>query len=608
MLALRLTRAARPAVQLRRLLVTAASAGTGFLLLSCLGYALNHPEAAGAAALRLAWCVVPLAATVYLALAVARTDPSTRPRSGLSAVGLGPARMMAIASLTTALSCTLGSLLALLVFLHLRGDLTGLPFDGAATDFLAAGRPLPLPASLTLLALLPATATVTVALTLRPKDPRPPAQHPRHFGRFGASSKTPPKETFGAYGRFRAGTRRPANGKRGADDTPARGGADGSAAHADSVAGRGGRDADDIPARGDSVVGWAETDSADAPAGTGFVTDHAGQPEGADGEGAPPRTHSAAMPAAGTARSGPDHPESPDRTEPHAHPAPGPTTETGAAGPDDTPAHPDPATGPAAGPRASNASRTYAQAHSTAGSATVTVRTGSDSPPSPTHPADSPAAGAEAADPGSAMPPYQAAASLTAPTPPTPDAQNPTGLPWGIALLATGLALHPYAPHSGLVVLLSRLLTATGLVLAAPGLTHLCGRLLQSVRPGALRLLAGRVLMTEATRIGRPLGVVCAVAATGYAMTTLYDRPLPSFGPLTTLGGLLVTGCTVATLLTAAVEARQSRADTTAALLRLGAPATMLRAAAALRAAALLALFGPLTLLIAALAALPVAG
>lgn len=80
MLDLRLTRAARPAVQLRRLLVAAASAGTGFLLLSCLGYALKRPEAAGSAALRLAWCVVPVAATVYLALAVARTDPGTRPR------------------------------------------------------------------------------------------------------------------------------------------------------------------------------------------------------------------------------------------------------------------------------------------------------------------------------------------------------------------------------------------------------------------------------------------------------------------------------------------------------------------------------------------------
>ncbi|OSP43479.1 hypothetical protein B7767_09870, partial [Streptomyces sp. 13-12-16] len=158
MLALRLTRSAHTAVQLRRLLVAAASAGTGFLLLSTLGHALGHPDPASSA-LRLAWCAVPLAATVYFAVAVARTDPGTRPRPGLSAIGLGPARLMAVSAATTALSCALGSLLALLVFLHLRGDLTGMPSDGAATDFLATGRPLPLPAALTLLALVPLSAS-----------------------------------------------------------------------------------------------------------------------------------------------------------------------------------------------------------------------------------------------------------------------------------------------------------------------------------------------------------------------------------------------------------------------------------------------------------------
>ncbi|MGW4569066.1 hypothetical protein ACWEN3_44310, partial [Streptomyces sp. NPDC004561] len=117
--------------------------------------------------------------------------------------------------------------------------------------------------------------------------------------------------------------------------------------------------------------------------------------------------------------------------------------------------------------------------------------------------------------------------------------------------------------------------------------------------------VGGGADVEQARRIGRPLGVVCAVASAGYAMTALYDDPAPSFGPLRTLGALVVVGCTVATLLTAAVETRQCRAETTAALLRLGAPATMLRGAAVLRAAALLALFGPLTLGIASLAALP---
>ncbi|MGW5459376.1 hypothetical protein [Streptomyces sp. NPDC003996] len=441
MVALRLTGAARPAVQLRRLLVAAASAGTGFLLLSCFGYALNHPEAADAAALRLSWCAVPLAATVYFALAVARTDPGARPRTGLSAVGLGPARLMAVSALTTALSCTLGSLLALVAFLFLRGNVTGLPFGGAVTDFLAAGRHLPVPATLTLLGLVPAVASATVALTLRPKDPRPATPLLRRYGRFGAYGSSVARETFGTYGRFGA-----------------------------------------------------------------RVRPGAGSPHGRAAEAAADPHHGG------------------------------------------TPTVPD-----------------------------------SDTDPEP------PAADDSLAD-----------------VLPGPRHTAPTGLPWGIALLATGLAVQSYADHANAAVLLGWLLTATGLVLAAPGLTHLCGRLLQASRPGALRLLAGRVLMTEATRIGRPLGVVCAVGSAGYAMTALYAGSAPAFGPLTTLGALLVTGCTVATLLTAAVETRQCRADTTAALLRLGAPASMLRVAAALRAAALLALFGPLTLAVAALAALPV--
>ncbi|OIK06913.1 hypothetical protein [Streptomyces monashensis] len=445
MLALRLTRAARPAVQLRRLLVATATAGTGFLLLSCLGYALAHPGSAHAATLRLVWCAVPLAATVYLALAVARTDPATRPRPGLSAAGLGPAQLMAVSALTTAVSCTLGSLLALLAFLHLRGDLTGLPFDGVAAGFLAAGRPFPFPAALTLLTLVPVTASVTVALSLRPRDPRPAARGPRRFGRFGAYGEVRGRETFGAYGRFGARLGRKA--------------ADGST-------------------------------TATAP--------------GTDGSG-----------------TGPEASGEPGAELPAPDPAPAPDS----AWPDGTP---------------------------------------------------------------------------------QPPQGSPAGLPWGITLVTAGLTVHAYAPRQDLAVLGGWLLIATGLVLAAPGLTHLCGLLLQCTRPGALRLLSGRVLMSEATRIGRPLGVVCAVLSAGYAMTSLYAGSAAAFGPLATLGALLVTGCTIATLLTAAVETRQCRADTTAALLRLGAPPSMLRVAAALRAAALLTLFGPLTLAVAALAALPV--
>ncbi|MFF4805763.1 hypothetical protein ACFY1U_46570 [Streptomyces sp. NPDC001351] len=485
MLALRLTRGAHPAVQLRRLLVAVASAGTGFLLLCALGYAMSHPQNPDGSALRLAWCLTPLAATVHFAVAVARTDPATKPRSGLSAIGLGPFRLMAVSATTTALSCTLGSLLALLVFLDLRGDLTGAPFDGAASVFLAADQPLPVPAALTLLALVPAIASATVALVLLPRDARPAAARAvaRHYGRFGAYGRTVARETFGTYGRFGARLRTQPAGSRTADATPA-----------PNMGGT------PPPQPAGSRAAWA-----------------------------------ARVGAGGT---------------PHAR-ASDPTPTTPPPGEDSADAQPNPA---------------------------------ADHSPAP----------------GSA----------------------PAGLPWGVSLLTAGLAVQAYATRAsttpaprlpgGLTtgapaVLLGWVLTALGLAVAGPGLAHLCGRLLQAGRPGALRLLSGRVLMEEATRIGRPLGIVCAVASGTYAMAALYETSTPVFGPLTTLGTLLVSGCTVATLLTAAVEAKHARADTTAALLRLGAPAMMLRSAAALRVGALLALFVPLTLIVAELAALPLA-
>ncbi|MFF3261736.1 hypothetical protein [Streptomyces sp. NPDC002932] len=394
MLALRLARGSHPLVLVRRLLVAAASAGVGFLLLCTLGYASGHPAHSAGSVLRLLWCFVPLAATVQFAVAVARTDPSTRPRPGLSAVGLGPVRLSVLAAVSTAVSCTLGSMVALLFFLHLRGDLSGLPFDGAAAGLLGADASLPLAAVVVLLTLVPAAAATASALALR----------------------TSPVRAAGVQ---------------------------------------------------DGARDLLPEEQVPAPA-------------------APP-----------------------------------------------------------------------------------------------------------------------------------------AGLPWGVALTAAGLAVEAYAsrgssgspfPLPGKLdstpawVLVGWTLTAIGLATAGPGLTHLAGRLLQAVRPGAVRLLAGRVLMDEARRIGRPLGVVCAVLSAVIAAFALYGTGPRPFGPLTALGAVLVIGCTTATLLTSALEARQARAETARALLRLGAPASALRAATALRAAALLLVFAPLTWAIAELAALPLTG
>ncbi|QOV35244.1 hypothetical protein IM697_35020 [Streptomyces ferrugineus] len=510
MLALRLTRGAQPAVQLRRLLVSAGSAGTGFLLLSALGYALSHPDSPAASTLRLAWCAPPLAATIHLAVAVARTDPGTKPRPGLAAIGLGPGRLMLVSATTTALSCTLGSMLALLVFLHLRGDLTGMPFDGAASQFLAADRPLPLPATLTLLTLPPALASATVAWALRPKE----------LVVFGGKAAGRP---YGAHGRFGAQVRRGERGTAGPIDGTAR--------------------ATQTPQPTDSQPTRPADSRPTQPAGS--------------------------------------RPTQPARLQP-TQPAGSPPTQ-----PADT---------------------------------------------RPTQPAGSRAAGAAPAPQKGGTPPTPGRATNPPPpaegTPQTPDAlltprPAPKGLPWGITILTAGLAMETYAnrptpdttltlptalPTGPTGVLVGWILTALGLALAAPGLTHLCGRLLQSVRPGPLRLLAGRGLMAEATRIGRPLGVVCAVASAVYAIAPLSDSATTAaVGPLSTLGTTVITGCAVATLLMAALEAKQTRADTTAALLRLGAPTSMLRTAAALRVGALLAVFCPLTLIVAELAALPLA-
>ncbi|WP_285548100.1 hypothetical protein [Streptomyces lavendulae] len=168
MLALRLVRGSRPLVQLRRLLVAAASAGSGFLLLYVLADATARPAGSFP---RLLWALVPLAATAQFAVAVARTDPATRPRDGLDAAGLGPVRLTLVAAVSTAVACALGSALALAAFLHLRGDLAGLPFDGAGARLLHADRPLPVAAALTLLALVPLTAAAATALALRPRPP-----------------------------------------------------------------------------------------------------------------------------------------------------------------------------------------------------------------------------------------------------------------------------------------------------------------------------------------------------------------------------------------------------------------------------------------------------
>lgn len=425
MLALRLARGGRPLTLLRRLLVASATAVVGFLLLAALGHALAHQQQPGASLVRLVWCLVPLAAAVQFAAAVARTEPGSRSRSALDAAGVGPARVPVIAAASTAMSALLGSAAALVVCLHLRGQLASsvpsVPFDGTGVRLLAADHPLPAAATLVLLCVPPLAAAGAAALATRPGAlPALTAAGPDAGG--GARSRT----DSAGHGRERAG-----HLAKAADE----------------------------------------------------------------GDGNPFRVLPGPLPAAVT-------------------------------------------------------------------------------------------------------------------------------LPWGAAFVAAGLAAETYASRSPKPLSLSSvlsdsapgvlggwLLTAVGLVLAGPGIAKVCGRVLAVGRPGAVRLLAGRVLQEEATRVGRPLGVLCAVAAGGLAAAELYGADPQAgarmFGPLTLLGAGLVVVCVTASALTAAAESRTARGPANAALIRMGAPRRLLRGAALLRAAVVCTVLGALTWTVGQLAALP---
>ncbi|MCZ2524350.1 hypothetical protein [Streptomyces sp. HB2AG] len=181
MLTLRLALGSRPPALLRRLLVAAASAGVGLLLLSAMGHALARPAEGAASAVRLLWCAVPLAAAVRLSLAVAHAEPPGRLHGALAAAGLLPARVPLLTAASAALSCALGSVAAGACLLYLRGHLAGVlgaPPAGWPAEAFGAGRPLPLAGAVTLLALTPAAAALTCAVALRTGPAAAPAPVP----------------------------------------------------------------------------------------------------------------------------------------------------------------------------------------------------------------------------------------------------------------------------------------------------------------------------------------------------------------------------------------------------------------------------------------------
>ncbi|SDP05317.1 hypothetical protein [Actinacidiphila guanduensis] len=164
MLSLRVLKGSGPAAASRWLLVGLASCGTGLLLLGALGWALAHPNAGTSdAVVRLGWCVVPVVVTVQLAVAVARAQPAAWPRAGLDAAGLGRSGLVLLGAASAAVVCAAGSVVALPLFLLLRGDLAGGPYHGIAPGLLATGHHLPPAGVVTLLAVVPVAAGVTAA-------------------------------------------------------------------------------------------------------------------------------------------------------------------------------------------------------------------------------------------------------------------------------------------------------------------------------------------------------------------------------------------------------------------------------------------------------------
>ncbi|MFJ6623121.1 hypothetical protein ACIQOW_36805 [Kitasatospora sp. NPDC091335] len=158
---LRLARGYRVPDLGRWLLTTLAAAVVAAFLLRSLGRAMSDPTGGADPLARLLWCLPPLAAVAWFAAVTARAVPARRPEriAGLTAAGAGSRRIRTLIAGEVTLASTLGSLLALLLFLVLRNDIAG---PALAPD-LGMGVPLPAAAPIALLTLVPLTAGTAAA-------------------------------------------------------------------------------------------------------------------------------------------------------------------------------------------------------------------------------------------------------------------------------------------------------------------------------------------------------------------------------------------------------------------------------------------------------------
>lgn len=170
--------------------------------------------------------------------------------------------------------------------------------------------------------------------------------------------------------------------------------------------------------------------------------------------------------------------------------------------------------------------------------------------------------------------------------------------PAAVALGAALAVYGPYAPgprahapaHLGTVTALGAAgwaLALLGLVLTLPLLLSSTGRLLGSGQSGPARLLAGRGLQAAVIRLGTPLGLLAVTAATAGTAAVRWTRAGHGpGGPLPVVEAAVLTAAAAAAVAVRALETRAVRRASLAPVRTLGAPPSLLRAAALLGTAA----------------------
>ncbi len=194
-----------------------------------------------------------------------------------------------------------------------------------------------------------------------------------------------------------------------------------------------------------------------------------------------------------------------------------------------------------------------------------------------------------------------------------PDWVRPAVAGTGLAAVTAGVLLVRLTPapahggwplpgslgHIAPAALTGWLLALLGLPAVAPGLLALTGILLAVLRPGAVRLLAGRSLRAEAGRLGAGAGLAAATVCAAWGAHTARQHATRPAGHLTVLAAAVVVIGVLALLAGTTVGIHRTRTSTTGVLRSLGACGHHLNGVALLRAAVVVAVCLPPTAVVA---------